>query len=155
LNIPRRRYCQYASVIAFSASYFVIFAVIMQRGYWSAEAAEPGEFFRIFLWFFFHLKNSSLKFWFVSWKILIIFVASKKLILQLWYFSLEKNFKFLDCLTFGCRLGGKLDDLTVYKMFIGTVNIALGAFFVFIYFRFARKASMKKENRVSFVRRLP
>ncbi|KAI6171115.1 hypothetical protein M3Y97_01063700 [Aphelenchoides bicaudatus] len=44
----------------------------------------------------------------------------------------------------------KIDDLSAYKMIIGIINISLGSFFVFVYFRYARKSSIRRENRKNF-----
>jgi hypothetical protein len=46
---------------------------------------------------------------------------------------------------------GQLDDLSLYKLLIGLVNIVFGTFFVVIYLRYARKSSIRKENRASLV----
>jgi hypothetical protein len=46
-------------------------------------------------------------------------------------------------------MAGQFDDLIVYKMFIGLINLSLGSFFVFIYFRYARASAIRRENRVS------
>jgi hypothetical protein len=63
---------------------------------------------------------------------------------------LQKICSNLACVAFSCKILGQLDDLTFYKMFCGVVNVALGTFFVIIYFRYARASAIRKENRVSF-----
>lgn len=64
-----------------------------------------------------------------------------------WFYNI--NFDILACVAFACRMLGQLNDLTMYKMIIGLVNICCGGIFVFLYFRYARKSSIRRENRVS------
>jgi uncharacterized membrane protein len=44
---------------------------------------------------------------------------------------------------------GQINDLSLYKMSIGLVNICMGFLFVFLYFRYARASAIRRENRVS------
>jgi hypothetical protein len=62
------------------------------------------------------------------------------------------NVIFLACLTFGCIISmGQLNDILMFKMTMGWINISLSCLFVYLYYRHGRGLTIKREKKVRFL----
>lgn len=54
------------------------------------------------------------------------------------------------CMTLACLIFDKVKDIVIYKMCIGVCNIVFGFYFIYIFYRYRKKLSGRREKRVCF-----
>lgn len=57
---------------------------------------------------------------------------------------------FVECLTFGCILGSRIDDFVELKMLFSFFNVLLGLVFIFLYVHYRKNFTVRKEKKVGF-----